>query len=157
MAVRRVLGCFVMASLVLAGAGGSPAHAKNLDAGRVAVESYNGPVIGTQSGPYYACSSEHRLGCVNFTWRRGERTVSFEIQDTSGLPVYAQVGQWVLSEDTRYIRDRDMVSFCGKTTRPFRIDPKKGDLTIFIWDAEGPVPDCPGAGSAGDVVATFTK
>ena len=84
------------------------------------------------------------------------RGASVSVQDFSGFPVYAAVGQWVLTGPNLFIREKDFVFFCGKTTRPFRIDPKKGDLAAFIFDASGPVPGCPGLGTAGDVVATFS-
>ncbi len=157
MAVRRVLGCLVMVSLVLAGLGGSSVHAKNLDAARAEMEHYYGRVIGVHAGPYYACVSDRQVGCVEFTPRRGERAVRLEVVDYSGLPVYAQVGQWVLGDNTRYIDEKDLVSFCGRTTRPFQIDPKKGDLIVFIWEGPNSVTDCPGVASAGDVHATFIK
>ena len=152
--MRKIFGCFLMVSVVVAGFGGSPVKAKKKDARRVVVSHYNGPAIGTPS-TYYACVPS--FGCVDFSPYRGERSVSFDIQDAAGLPVYAQVGQWVLAEPNNYIADKDMMSFCGKTTRPFRIDPKKGDLVVYIWGASGPVPDCPGVATFGDVTATFTK
>ena len=131
----------------------SPVHAAHQ--GRTAVEPYYGPWIGTASTQGF-CSSEDHLGCINFTRERGERGVSFSVQDISGFPVYAAVGQWVLTGPNPFISEKDFVFFCGQTTRPFRIDPKKGDLTVFIFDASGPVPGCPGLGTAGDVVATFS-
>lgn len=147
-----------MVSLAMAGLGGSPVHAKNSGAGRSAMEHYNGRVIGVHSGPYYACVPDDQLGCVEFSRRRGERAVSFEVVDTSDLPVYAQVGQWALAEDgTKYIDDRELISFCGKTTRPFKIDPKKGDLIVLIWEGPNPITNCPGLASAGDVFATFNR
>ena len=152
--MRKIFGCFLMVSVVVAGLGGSPVQAKKKGVRRVEVRHYDGPMIGTAS-TYYTCMYEY--GCVDFSTYGGERSVTFNIKDAAGLPVYAQVGQWVVAAPNNYIDDEDMVSFCGKTTRPFRIDPKKGDLTVFIWEAGGPVPACPGVATAGDVTATFTK
>lgn len=132
----------------------SPVHAAHQ--GRTAVEPYYGPMIGTVSTPGF-CSSQNHSGCIKFPRHPGERAVSFSVQYISRLPVYAAVGQWVLTGPDPYIREKDMVFFCGQTTRPFRIDPKKGDLMVFIFDASGPVPGCPGLGTAGDVVATFSR
>ena len=152
--MKRIFGCFLMVSVVAAGLGGSPVQAQKKSRPRVEVRHYDGPIIGTPS-TYYSCVESY--GCVDFTPSLRERKVSFKIEDGAGLPVYAQVGQWDLSGPDPTIDDKDMMSFCGKTTRPFRIDPKKGDLMVMIWEASGPVPDCPGIATQGDVTATFTR
>lgn len=152
--MRKLLTMTLAGAVLTSALLGAPALAGKNTKRRVAEAPYTGAVLGTESTDGGYCLTSPNIGCMDFTWLRGERSVVLEIRDATGLPVYGAVGQWIQGPDNNYTSD--MVYFCGKTTPPFKIDPKKGDLAVFLYDA-GPLPECPGVATSGKVVATFSR
>ena len=151
--MRKFLTMTIAGAVVVSAFVGSPALAGNKTGRRTVEAPYTGAVIGAEATDGGFCLSAE-FGCIDFMWLRGERSVTLEIQDATGLPVYGAVGQWVQGPDNLYVEE--LRYFCGKTTPPYKIDPKRGELAVFIFEG-GPLPECPGVATSGRVVATFAR
>ena len=88
---------------------------------------------------------------VQFKVRKGERTVSFVIEDKSGLPARALVGRDL---DGNGIVDAEH-EFCGETTEPIALESRD---TLVVWVQEGPCEGGePAIGTFGTITATFAR
>ena len=116
---------------------------------RTATGEYNTIGIDTDDPP---TSGEAQLtNGVVFKPRKGERFVSVTLEDQSGLPARAVVGQDL---DGDGVRD-SATEICGATTSPIKF--RKG-IDVMVVAQEGPCSDNTVAmATFGTVTATFTK
>ena len=109
---------------------------------------YESPAIGAGDATGTCVGAN---GCVTFGVGPKETSLSLEIEDSLGLPVYATVGQDLNPDDQFY----DVLGkICGKTEKPFVIEPGI-PINIWLWPLPGLNPPCAGAASSGTVTATF--
>ena len=113
---------------------------------RTAESLYDAPAIGSGAG---ICPNATN-SCARFPTGVGEKFLTLEITDSTGLPVYATVGQ-DLDGDT--FTDQSTI-VCGKTTDPIAIEPGI-EVVVFPW-AVGRT-TCPGVATSGKVKATFSN
>lgn len=129
----------------------SPAAGRPIDTEQRVVErEYRSPALGVFAGPansgawYFDC--EEQVGCVIFRARSGEKYLSVEVRDISGLPVYARV----MTPGGHLIAD-----VCEQTERPLKL---RGTSEVVIHLVPGLCRDGrPSSPSLGTVVATFSN
>lgn len=123
--------------------------AANAAKSRTASGEYNTVVVNPDTnGP---SASGHITNGVQFSPRKGERFVSIVIEDESGLPARAIVGQ---DFDGDGIADTSR-EICGATTAPLKFRP---GYDLVVWAQDGPCEDGTGAVTTfGSVTATFTR
>ncbi|HET7483461.1 MAG TPA: hypothetical protein VFK89_11430, partial [Actinomycetota bacterium] len=93
----------------------------------------------------------HVTNGVEFTVRKSERFVSVVIEDESGFPARAVVGQ---DFDGDGLEDTS-TEICGATTAPVKVRP---GYDVVVWTQDGPCADGSAAVSTlGTVTATFTR
>jgi hypothetical protein len=96
-------------------------------------------------------TGEHNIGGVNFPTGSGERYVSIEIEDTTGMDVSAAVGQDPEGDGTV-----TTTPFCTSTAEPVPIDPGL-EVTVFVFVGPCTDPAGPALATQGTVTATFSK
>jgi hypothetical protein len=86
-------------------------------------------------------------GCARFAIRRGDRSVSLAIEDTTGLPVLGMI-----------VSEAGEVAgfFCGSTEDPVALPPGRH---MWVWVVQGTCPGTyqPSIPTAGTVVAEFHR
>lgn len=88
---------------------------------------------------------------VTFETKPGERYVEISIEDKSGLPARAIVGQDVDGDDTEDIKEE----ICGATTAPIKL---RKNAVVMVWTQEGACADGTNAAATfGTITATFTR
>jgi hypothetical protein len=143
---------------LIAGALAAPAAAqkkkkkkKNVRVERVVEGMYETPAIGH---PDVIVGCAGTTGCATIGVAANERFVKIEIEDASGLPVYATAGQDL---DGDQLADKSF-SFCGTTgEEPMEIEPGF-EINIFISAGPGVRKVCPGAATGpGKAIATLSN
>lgn len=129
----------------------SGANAGQQQGARTTEAPYQTPVAGVALMPiatrayYYNCLDG--TGCALITVQHGERRVSLEIDDASGLPVFGEI---YLTPGFNQVGE-----FCGKTQRPINVS---GAHEVLVHVASGACPDgTPSVATHGVVRATFTR
>jgi len=117
---------------------------------RKATATYDSPAIGSGDATGI-CSGAN--GCVEFPIGAKERAISLVIEDSSGLPVYATVGQ---DTDPSNNFTETIGRFCGATEEPFPVEPGI-PVTIWLLALPGASPPCPGGATSGTVKATISS
>ncbi|MDQ3878317.1 MAG: hypothetical protein M3290_08225 [Actinomycetota bacterium] len=127
------------------------ATAAQQQGGRIVEAPYQTPVAGITVKPadtrayYYDCLDG--IGCALIKVQRGERHVSLEIVDASGMPAWADV---YVTPGFGWVGE-----FCGKTTKPINV---KGDAEVLVHVQSGACADgTPAVATHGVVRATFTR
>lgn len=132
----------LVASLLLA-ALALPAQARVSGKSRTASGTYAAASIMA-----YNCAETEGLGCVRFTPKAGERFIHVEVQDATGMPVYAYVNQDANGDGYSDIDG----AICGRTRYPLRIVPHV-PVHVFVLPSYS---FCPGAvATRGTVEATL--
>jgi hypothetical protein len=141
--IKRLLALTVALAVVALPAA-SQAKRSRTDSGE-----YNAVVANTDpAGP---SAQGHITNGVAFTPRAGERFVSIVVQDESGLPAPAVVGQDLDGDGV----DDVTQDICGQSASPIAF--KRG-IDVVVWAQEGPCEDgTMGAATFGTVTATFTR
>lgn len=113
--------------------------------------SYSSPAAGAVGVGGGNCAIG--LGCVEFTTKASEKTITVTVTDMSGQPVYASVSQDKATGDgvhqTAHIAD-----ICGKSKKlsiegGFPVD-------VFLWEGPGATtPPCAGVATQGSVSAVI--
>ena len=117
--------------------------------GRTESGEYNTVVVEPQNGSPSA--QGHITNGVTFTPRKGERFVSVVVEDQSGLPARAVIGQDLDGDGVTEWTDE----LCGATESPVRF--RKG-FDVIVAAQEGPCDDNTVAmATFGTITATFTK
>ena len=136
------LCALAMAAVVIALPGISQAERSRTVSGE-----YNTIIVDPEEG---SPSAEGRISNgVTFTPRRGERSVSVVVEDTSGLPARAIVGQDLDGDGTSDI----VHDICGASEAPIKF--RRG-IDVRIYTQEGPCADGTTAmATFGTITATF--
>ncbi|HEY7876391.1 MAG TPA: hypothetical protein VIG64_14845, partial [Actinomycetota bacterium] len=88
---------------------------------------------------------------VTFETKPGERFVEVYIEDESGLPVRAVVGQDLDGDATEDVKEE----ICGATTAPIKL---RKNAVVMVWTQEGACADGTNAvATFGTITATFTR
>ena len=114
---------------------------------RKVTATYDSPAIGG-GDTTGLCSGAN--GCVQIGIGPKEKLLSLSIEDSSGLPVSATVGQ---DTDPSNATTEVVGRFCGVTEKPFVIEPGV-PVTVWLWVLPGLNPPCAGAATSGTVTAT---
>lgn len=93
----------------------------------------------------------HNIGGVSFPTGLGENFVSVEIEDATGMPVSAAVGQDPEGDGTVTTTD-----FCTSTEEPLPIEPGL-EVVVFVFVGPCTAPPGPAFATQGTVTATFTN
>lgn len=152
--MRNMLAVLLGATLVVGVLGASGADAgkrKKKPRQRTVEVPYSQPAVGTAGiGVCFQGSS-----CVFVEPLPGERSVSVEISDELGLPVYASVIQDTSGDGNYLATDDATTHICGETAEPIEIEPQT--VTVWVWPGPGAPPPCPGVASSGTVKLTFSN
>ena len=132
---------------MLGGALAAPAEAgkKKKKVSRSAEATYTGAF-----NVLYLNAGGQNFGGVALPTGSGEKFVSIEIKDASGLPSGATVGQDLNGDD----QADTSTPVCGKSAEPIEIEPGY-DVTVFL--KQGPCDGGPAIVTEGTVVATFSN
>ena len=112
---------------------------------RVASEDYLAPAY------FYWAPTGDNIGGVSIPSGLGERFVSVEIKDDSGMNVSAAVGQDPEGDGTVATTD-----FCTKTDKPLPIEPGL-EVTVFVYVGPCTSPAGPAFATQGTVKVTFSN
>lgn len=154
--MKKIIVMALVLGLV-AGMAVSPATAKKkkkkkkpVKVEREAFGTYDSPAIGHPSAVAFCSGS---TGCAQIALEPKERWVKLEIEDATGLPVYALAGQ-----DTDGDNFADVsFTFCGSTgDEPIEVEPGY-EINIFISAGPGAPPACAGVGTSGRVAAVLSN
>jgi len=117
---------------------------------RTATAVYDSPSLGSGDATGVCFGAN---GCAMFAIGPTERFISLKIEDTTGLPAYATVGQDLDPSD----QFTDVIGrFCGETEEPMAIEPGI-EVVVWIWALPGAQPPCPGAATTGQVTAKISN
>ncbi|MDQ4125776.1 MAG: hypothetical protein M3134_09280 [Actinomycetota bacterium] len=154
--MNKAIVAMVAALLATAATGVSSASAARL---REMTEPYTGPAyavsistplpsstLGGYCDP--GISEPPSRGCVRFPVKKGDRYVSFRIDDLTTLPV---LGVAVDSHG------RVLGLFCGATEQPFRLAPDAAH--VDVWAVVGNCPEVPQPSlpTTGTITASFSR
>jgi hypothetical protein len=131
----------------------APADARKKKKTRKAVATYASPAIGN-ADLTGTCLGE----CPTFGVATTERYLTLKIEDDSGLPVSATIGQDSNPDDN--FTDR-IGEVCGETEQPIPVMPG-AQVIVWVWATPrlgviaggGP---CLGAATSGTITATFSN
>jgi hypothetical protein len=126
----------------------APALAGNAKS-RTETGEYNTVTVDTDAPPQ---ASGRVTNGVTFETQPGERFVSVTIEDKSGLPARAVVGQDLDGDGLEDVSEE----ICGSTAAPIKL--QKGVVAVMVWTQEGACADGTNAfATFGTVTATFTR
>jgi hypothetical protein len=135
---RNIAGA---ATLAISLACAVPAVASGSASSRTATSDYTLATSANRHGPV-AFVGEQRFGYAITKVRRGDRTVSVTVRDTSGQRIQAYVEQWT---GRRYVQ---LATICGSTTRPVRLARDSGSVNVRpTYGVCGTTPSAPTTGS----------
>jgi len=142
--MKRTIGTLLLGAMLVMPV--APGGARNIPT-RVAEEEYTAAGYFNAGGVYaqnYCMSvSDNNTGGACFPLHRGERTVSVEIRDESGVPVRGRI----------ILRGKRDVFFCGATKRPVALPANQGEVPVSLGiEGCGGQPSVP---TRGVITATF--
>ncbi|HVM33896.1 MAG TPA: hypothetical protein VM784_00950 [Actinomycetota bacterium] len=152
--MKRTLAVLLAFGLVGGALAAGPAEAKKKKkkkpkrVERVIKSEYQAPAIGSGSGVCFRPTNS----CGDLPIGLHEKFVKVEIADTTGLPVYFNLGQD--TDPDTFGTEKSYGSFCGSTgDEAIKILPGY-PLVVFPWLLG---PTCPSVGTSGTVTATVSN
>ncbi|MGH2735819.1 MAG: hypothetical protein ACRDKZ_09585 [Actinomycetota bacterium] len=110
---------------------------------------YQAPAFGSGTGVCLRPTNS----CADFVPVKGEKFMTVEITDATGVPVYFSVAQD--TDPDAVGSEKDLGEFCGKTEKPIKRFATGAQITVFPWSVGSS--DCPGIATQGVVTATFSN